>query len=99
MEARSQLRHRPTLRKDDARNSDARFILSHPRTLVNQRRDAHTLPSARAIMPRTISTSMHSWDYLPDKNSARMKSSRHSARAVWAKFIAHMTTGSTAQSP
>ena len=34
MEARSQLRHRPTLRRDGARNSDALSILSHPRGLV-----------------------------------------------------------------
>src|ERR1035441_2089233 len=34
MEARSQLRHRPTLRRDGARNSDAVFILSQPRSLV-----------------------------------------------------------------
>ena len=34
MEARSQLRHRPTLRRDGARNSDATFILSQPCSLV-----------------------------------------------------------------
>src|SRR5450631_889129 len=34
MEARSQLRHRPTLRKDGARNSGAVFILSQPCSLV-----------------------------------------------------------------
>ena len=39
MEARSQLRHRPTLRRDGAHTPDASFILSQPRSLVK--------PSAR----------------------------------------------------
>ena len=34
MEARSQLRHRPTLRRESAHTSGAIFILSQPRSLV-----------------------------------------------------------------
>ena len=34
MEARSQLRHRPTLRRDGAWNSGTNFILSQPCSLV-----------------------------------------------------------------
>ena len=34
MEARSQLRHRPTLRRDGAKNSGTSFILSQPSSLV-----------------------------------------------------------------
>src|ERR1035438_413426 len=79
---------------EERRLEHQRLIYSLAAAQLSQtRHSSDSSDSTRAIMPRTILTLDHLWDWLPAKNSVHTKSSRNSARVGWAKSIARAIPG------